>query len=129
MRKDCTASDEELPAGHDEEIPQLPESKKLSPRRLVTMTVTFSQNAIHLALFSVRSGHSIASPFFCVEYVGQNRNDTEIAIPKEGGMRHGNAITKSDHHPPSVKRYQILNDLWLLTHLLDLQIACRTMVD
>ena len=41
MRKDCTPSDEELPAGHDEEIPQLPESKKESSERLVTMTVTF----------------------------------------------------------------------------------------
>jgi hypothetical protein len=82
-----------------------------------------------VTLFSARSGHSIASPFLCVEYVGQHRNDIEIAILKEGGMRHGNAITKSDHSPPSVKKYQTLNDLWLFTHLLDLQIACRTMVD
>ena len=57
-----------------------------------------------VTLFSVRSGHSIATPFFCAEYVGQKRNDTEIAIPKAGGMRHGNAITRSDHPPPKVKK-------------------------
>ena len=44
-------------------------------------------------------------------------------------MRHGNAITKSDYPTSSVKKYQILNDLRFFTHLLDLQIACRTMVD
>ena len=60
MRKDCTPSDEGLPAGYDEEIPQLQESKKEISRRLVTMTVTFSQNAIHRnTLFSKKW------PFYC----------------------------------------------------------------
>jgi len=60
MRKDCTPSDERLPAGHDEENPQLPESKRESSRRLVTTTVTFSQNAIHR-----NTPFSKKWPFYC----------------------------------------------------------------
>jgi hypothetical protein len=59
MRKDCTPSDEGLPAGHDEEIPQLPELKKEISKRLVTMTL--SQNAIHRNTLVSKKW-----PFYCV---------------------------------------------------------------